>query len=480
LEHRELDVGMAHLRAGRWEEGIAALRAVLAREPGLAEIWSNLGFALRAAGRGEEAREALERAVAISPRLADAWNLLGLVEQEAGRHDASRRHFDQAVVLRPGFALAMMNRANADQALGRHDAALAGYARALELDPSNAGIHYNLGVLHQKVAGRADAAIAEYREAIRLDPSFADAHLNLSDLLLAQGRLREGWDEFMWRPQRRAYAAERARAGAPYVLAPAGAPPLVLRAEQGLGDILFYLRHAAVAASRGVRLAFNGDRRLHPLLERTGLFEGIADEVAVSPSEILVGDLPLVVEAADESRPAPLRLGAEGAARERIARRLRAAGPPPWIALTWRAGERGVGLFDRHFKEISPAALGEALHGTTATWISVQRSPAAGEREALEARLGAPVHDFSGVNADLEEALATMSLVDDYIAVSNTNLHLRAGAGRAARVLVAFPPEWRWGFEGESPWFAGMRTYRAAPGSDWTQALAALRRDMRP
>jgi hypothetical protein len=63
------------------------------------------------------------------------------------------------------------------------------------------------------------------------------------------------------------------------------------------------------------------------------------------------------------------------------------------------------------------------------------------------------VHDFSSVNSDLEEALALMSLVDGYVGVSNTNVHLRAGAGGAAHVLVPPPFEWRWMASGASPWF---------------------------
>jgi hypothetical protein len=175
-----------------------------------------------------------------------------------------------------------------------------------------------------------------------------------------------------------------------------------------------------------------------------------------------------------------VRLTAHRDALHAIDRRLRAAGPPPWIALTWRAGERSKGLFDRLFKEAPIAELGAALKGKQATWISVQRVPAPGEREALAQALGAPVHDFSAVNADLESALALLDLADDYVGVSNTNTHLRAGLDRPARVLVPFAPEWRWGLAGKSPWFPAMTPYRQTAGGDWAGALADLRRDMLP
>jgi Tfp pilus assembly protein PilF len=483
LNENDLDLGMAALRAGRWDEGIARLRAVVATRPGFAEIWSNLGYALRMTGQHMEARDALERAVRLAPNLADAWNLLGLTDQEAGRHDQARREFDRAIALRPAFAAALMNRANSDQALGHIDAALAGYARALAIEPANAAVHYNLAHLHQKRMGDYERAQDEYRQAIRLDPQLADAHLNLAHMLFALGSFAEGWREFAWRPQRRAYEAAMASAGRRYEV-PATIPgELHLRGEQGLGDILFFLRFAAVAAKGGTRIAFNGDRRLHPLLERTGLFTSLSSEESLPPAErpeLLVGDLPLVVDAAGRLFPESLRFEARPQALDAIGRRLNAAGPAPWIALTWRAGERSLGLFDRLFKEAPIAELGAALRGKPATWISVQRAPAAGEREALALALGAPVHDFSDVNADFESALATLDLAADYVGVSNTNMHLRAGLGHPARVLVPFAPEWRWGLQGNSPWFPAMTTYRETAGRDWSRALGELSRDMRP
>jgi hypothetical protein len=62
--------------------------------------------------------------------------------------------------------------------------------------------------------------------------------------------------------------------------------------------------------------------------------------------------------------------------------------------------------------------------------------------------------------------------------VSNTNVHLLAGIGRGARVLVPYPPEWRWVREGSSPWFAGCTVYREPQSRGWTEPLAGLRRDL--
>jgi hypothetical protein len=70
-------------------------------------------------------------------------------------------------------------------------------------------------------------------------------------------------------------------------------------------------------------------------------------------------------------------------------------------------------------------------------------------------------------------------LIDEYVAVSNTNVHLRAGLGKATRVLVPCPPDWRWMDAGRtSPWFPDCRIYRQSPSGDWSNALARLKKDL--
>ncbi|MBI2508645.1 MAG: hypothetical protein HYV99_01175 [Betaproteobacteria bacterium] len=109
----------------------------------------------------------------------------------------------------------------------------------------------------------------------------------------------------------------------------------------------------------------------------------------------------------------------------------------------------------------------------------LQRHPSPQELADLTRSLGRELLDLSAANEDLEEILALLSLLDDYVGVSNTNMHLMAGLGKTARVLVPCPPEWRWMAWGEeSPWFPGFTTYRQRPDGDWNDALAALRRDL--
>mgnify|MGYP001570699542 CR=1 FL=1 len=68
---------------------------------------------------------------------------------------------------------------------------------------------------------------------------------------------------------------------------------------------------------------------------------------------------------------------------------------------------------------------------------------------------------------------------NDYVGVSNTNMHLRAELGKTARGLVPHSPDWRGMAEGaESPWFPGSPVYRQEVDRDWGEAFERLTQDL--
>jgi hypothetical protein len=90
--------------------------------------------------------------------------------------------------------------------------------------------------------------------------------------------------------------------------------------------------------------------------------------------------------------------------------------------------------------------------------------------------LGRPAHDLSALNDSLLDMSAVLALAEQYVGVSNANMHIRAGLGRAAHVLVPFPAEFRWMDAGEeSPWFPAFRALRQPPSREWSKPLALLR-----
>jgi len=496
-------LGAVRHRLGDVERASEAFRTSLELAPGQADTRHNLAVALRDLGQPRTALEEVQRALALRPdypaarRLlaelqealgdpgaaeatlrehlaghpddAAAWNNLALLLEQRGEHAEATHCLERALALGEDPTL-HCNLGLSCLRQGQTARARAHLQRALALAPREPAVHNDLGLLAEG-EGRYEEAETHLRRALELDPEHPRAHANLARLLLAGGRHREGWRHYLYR---------RSRRGRPYRTAlPAelAGHTLTIDGDQGLGDELFFLRWARHLRERGARIRYHGDPRLFPLLLRNDAVDETSPEPADETQAWSVGDLPALLEA--EDTPAPLPLRPDPARRERLASCL-ASCPRPWIALTWEAGTPGP---DRLHKRIDPATLGQALGAALgdrpATLLAVQRHPHATDRQRLAAAAGRPVHDLAHLHDDLDDLLALMDLADGYVTVSNTALHLRAGLGRPAHVLVPHPPEWRWGWHGtESPWFPGMTIYRQEKGGDWAPALQRLAREI--
>jgi tetratricopeptide (TPR) repeat protein len=468
-------------------------------------------IALRA-GAPDIAVERARRAVDLDRNNALYLNNLGIAYSELGDLGAAEKTLRRALSLKPAYAEAHYNLAKALHKQGRHRDALQEYERAHALKPQSGPIVVGLSVMYRllgeperalpllrAIAAASNAlpetlvsnlaeciadvegtqaAIAWLREVVARQPRSANARYTLAVLLLSVGEWQDGWREYLWRP-----GLLRASGARPLAEAFTPLPPrldgkrVLLRSEQGLGDVLFFLRFAAELRSRGAELALDCPDKLVPLLaEKIALKSAAAADL-----ELFVGDLPALLET-DGAR-APFGLSLDDAACERVRLKLARLGPPPYLGLTWRAGtdvwsEYGANVAVL-FKNISPRLLGQAVRGWRGTLLSLQRAPTPEEMQVLSAAAGAPVHDLSALNDDLVEMLALLAQLDEYVAVSNTNIHLLAGLSRSARVLISHPPEWRWmRGEGGSVWFPGFPVYRRGMRRDWSEALERLRRDL--
>ena len=508
--------------AGRLEEAKRACRKLLAKRPDIAEAHVVFGAIHEQMGDEARAHESHARALKLRPEWSEAHVQLTIADLfgDYGRYAEAEAHCRRAVELQPDLADARYNLAGTLNALGRPAEAIAELQELLRRAPQAADGRVQLLQLlkeerrfdemeavarhgralhpseprYPKEVGLAlwwqgdfEQAVSAFRDAADLarDPEseeLAEARFLEGGSLLALGRLAEGWAAYHWRPTRRRLSAVHPElVPDPRLIAAASAPKrLRILAEQGIGDELFFLRFAPALRSRGHRLSVSCEPKLATLLaSMPHLVDGINEPGEVDFT-LASGDLPL---ASGHALAPPLALPVDAERRERIATKLRGFGPPPYIAVTWRAGLMPDEPKPSHAywaKHIAPDQLGRALRAVDARIAIVQRRPQADDLRRFTEALGREALDLGAVNDDLRDAIALLSLVDDYVGVSNTNLHLRAGLPRhSARVLVFNRPEWRWGTRGDaSAWFPGFVLYRAAPGSDWTDALLRLESDL--
>jgi Flp pilus assembly protein TadD len=502
-----MDAATRAVDAADWPRAEPLLRRIVAENPSDASAWHMLAVIAIRHGRPDEAIELCDRAVRLERRNALFLSALGVAHAEAGHPDEAERCFKRALKERPDYAEAHYNLGKVYAGVGNRIEAERCYMRARRLDPSRGDFLNNLALLYCQdgrdeealallaqaravspddetvainhanallaTAGPA-AAIAELTGFVARRPDAAAAHASLGRKLLAEGRYLEGWREYAWR---------HGRAGRSL---PAEIGRVLLLPAQGLGDHLFFLRFAGALRARARHVAFLcPDKLLGVLGSLPMLYELRSTRL---PGEFDV-ELPLdeLPGALGETgtRP-PVPISPEPSRVHAWQTRLAALGPPPYLAVTWRAGgkredarEHGVLGEEPLYKEVKLSELAAAVRGWRGSVLIVQRKPLAGECELFGQAVGRAAHDLSSANDDLAEMAALLSLVDEYVGVSNTNMHVRAGLARHARVLVPFPPEFRWMHEGNRvPWFPGFLVYRQTPRLDWRAALESLENDL--
>jgi tetratricopeptide (TPR) repeat protein len=477
---------LQQLQQGRDAEAEVTLRALVAANPRDDQLRYLLGVALVRQKKDEEAIEFLRRAIALSHRHADYHNALGSALRNAGQLEASIEAFGRALKLDPNLHDARYNLALAYQFNRQFDHAEAEIRRVITASPRDVEVVQALTNLRW-LQGDYEGALGLLREAIERVPESGNLRFSLGDRLLALGRFEEGWFHYLWRINRHLFLE---RLGLPFnqpeLFEPFDADlsgrTVHVHAEQGIGDDLFFLRFVPFLRERGARLVGAVTPRLMDMVARSGALDELQPAVERAPRSAdyrLLADLPFLLEAHKLPLPRSLRFAPLAEKAAEIAVRLQGL-RRPLIGLTWRAGT-GPEQGDRNalYKEVpfnKFVAMAQRLPGTL---LALQRAPKESEIEKLGAACGPRLVDLSALNADLEGMLALLAQIDDYVGVSNTNMHLCAALGRGARVLVGRGVEFRWMTEGaESPWFPGFHAYRPTHQLDWIPAFDAVAADL--
>ncbi|HSD53056.1 MAG TPA: tetratricopeptide repeat protein [Burkholderiales bacterium] len=318
-------------RQGKLDDAIIQLRKLLERDPGNGDAWFNLGNMHRARGAFGEAARCFGRAAALRPADPDAAINLGLVLAQSDRLEDAAAALESFLARSSPHPDALLNLGQVRRALGSPEGARDSFEAALRLAPAHLGARVNRAIALAELDAE-DAAEAEARSIISGHPDCAEAHLLLASLCLATGQFEEGWREYRWRPDRlRALGV----APLPSIEQLRGAAVRV-SGEQGLGDVLFFLRYLPALREVAASVRLRTDPRLAAILPSAWDANRERGPEAGTIA-ILAGDPPALLG------PAPVASLALSPEPDRVAAvkaRLRRAGPPPYVGVTWEAGTR--------------------------------------------------------------------------------------------------------------------------------------------
>jgi tetratricopeptide (TPR) repeat protein len=460
------------------------MRRAIGVAPGVPLYHLNLAKVYRGAGHPTEALASVDRAVALDARFAEAHiersACLLALRRPSEAEIAARR----AVSLRPSDPQALGALGNALAEQGRMDQAIIEYRAALEEHPQHAETLNNLGESLRKV-GQYEEAERHLRESVRLAPQVGDGHFNLSLLLLAHGRLEEGWAEYEWRWRQIGVHPPRFEQPA-WDGAPLDGKSILLYGEQGLGDVIQFVRYAPLVQRE--RRARKVIVQCQPaLMSLVKTVEGVAAVIAGdTPAEAMpafdvhcaLASLPHRFGTTIETIPNQCPYVSADSAHVRAWReRLKLTSDVRNIGLVWAGSATHRNDRNRSCRLADLAPLAK-IRGVR--WFSLQLGDAA--QQLASSPAGMTIEDPTDGLRDFADTAALMEALDLTITVDTAPAHLAGALARPVWVMLPSVPDFRWLLDrGDSPWYPAMRLFRQRSAGDWSgvmlEVVQALDRD---
>ncbi len=470
-----LNLGNACLELGHHAEAIAAYRQALTLYPDYVDALVNLGAVLRRERQYAASEQQLRCALRLRPSSALAHFHLGTTLQRLGRFDEAIAHLREALHRQPHYPDAEHNLGVTLRKSGRLDEALTHYQKRLARNPDATEHLINLGHVYTRL-GQLDQALKRFEQALALQPDSPEAHTNRGILWLLRGDYSQGWAEYEWRLQQKNASAPRwPQPRWDGSLKPEEA--LVLSVEQGVGDILQFIRYMPRVKERVGSVYLACRQPLIPLLSRCrGIDRLIAEGDTVPPVDLQAPllSLPYILGTTLDNLPRQVPyLEADPNLSNHWKARL-AVYPGLKVGLVWQGNPEHP---DDAFRSLPLQQLEPLLGIPGVHYFSLQKGDGAEQLDALPA---GSLIDWSaeldeGTGAFMDTA-ALLRHLDLLITVDTAIAHLAGGLGVRTWLMLAAVPDWRWLLDREdSPWYPTLRIFRQTTPGDWGPVVACLR-----
>ncbi|HJT31184.1 MAG TPA: tetratricopeptide repeat-containing glycosyltransferase family protein [Pirellulales bacterium] len=454
------------LKQGQAAEAAQALEQALRLRPDWPELHNSLAVARRLQGHLDEALARCREAVRLAPDMAEARNNLGSMLSEQGKLEEAIGSLRDAIRLKPGFANAHSNLGVVCYRQHRYADAVAEYRQALAYNPAFAEAHNNLGSVLFDL-GQAAEALASFNEAIRLQPDYRQAHLGRALVWLSRGDYEQGWPEFEWRlPAERSSPGDVRR----WTGDELAGRTLLLKAEQGLGDTLQFIRFASLVRRGGGRVVLACQPQLAPLLAAScPMVDQVVSQAETSPTfdvHLPLLSLPGLFGKTLASVPADIPYLHPKRSLVEKWRAILSGVPGLKIGIAWQGNPQYHGDPERSFPlgEFEPLARVPNVR-----LISLQKGP--GTEQLLAARRHFPVIEFDPldeITGPFMDSAAMMKNLGLVITCDSAICHLAGALGVRTWAAIAAAPDWRWlQHRDDSPWYPTLRLFRQPKLGDW-------------
>lgn len=470
------------LQSKQFSQAEQVLKAALTYYPQQARFWLLTGQVSQQLENTEAATQAYQQALVLRPDLAEARYHLTLLQIETYEFTSAIQNLQTLLKLKPRDPgiLALLSQVYHDD-FQLHQA-LHYAQQVLELIPEHAGSLINLGNIYRHL-DQPEQAMAYYQKARDLSQDTSKAETNICYLQLRQGDTPEGWRHFQLLRQDKAgpyWPAEF------YEWDGEVRPdkPLIIYAEQGLGDTLQMLRFAQ-------RLQVMGQPCYLWSLQSTGLKRLVENmqpgiKVFENPQELEIPsgnvyfsyeiDLARHFGWTRHQQPEPVPYFYAQPGPEHI---LPQTDKALKIGLVWSSGAK---KFDRsqywsyRQRSLPFHTLLPLIHGhPELQFYSLQVGPDIQELEQCP-----EVIDLSPQIKDFYDTACFIQQLDLVITVDTSVAHLAGALNKALWIMLPSAPCWRWGPDKKSttPWYPSARLFYQQNLLEWEAVIHEINAEL--
>ena len=337
-------------------------------------------------------------------------------------------------------------------------------------------VYNDLGILLYRL-NRLNEAEIKYKKALELNQDNVIAHYNFALLLLLEGKLKDGWTEFMWFYHPRCTHQDKSiqpNTSAPQWIGESlNGKTILIIPEQGLGDMIQFIRYAELLKKHGATVCVGVKESLSIIFKTISYIDQIikSDEPCILDYWTFPLQLPYYFQTTIETIPCnvPYLFADETKSiwwNEWLNQKIPTTNKR--VGLVWAGNPKHPNDANRSLS-FSQLAIFSDLENVT--FVSLQL----GEKEKKQINQGlegVTILDASSFLYDFTDSAALLKNLDVLITVDSAPAHLAGALNFPVWVMITKVPDWRWLLErSDSPWYPSMRLFRQPEIGDWTSVL---------
>lgn len=466
------NLGVAARKRCLWEKMDECFSKVLELSPNHMHSLRYKAFALQKMGLHTKAISFFEQALALRPQDPGTLDMIARAYFELHTQDGYQKalqHLATLITLKPDTLEIQLQRAHVLLWFGQTEKATKLYEQLLQKYPNNTQLYISTGYEFEQ-NHLIDTAIEYYKRAIEVDPNNSQAHIALSGALFNTKQYKQGFIEYEWR--------FNAPGSNPLPNRWDGTDPagkkVVLLAENGLGDIIQFIRFAKLVKEQGAYVITTAPKPLVQLFKLCPYIDEVSAVGTPVPQHHFrtsLQCLPYIYELEEDLHNEPY-LFANKKLVKYWKQKLNTNTKTFNVGICWKAG--GGKADPPHRKRNIPLnTFAPLAHIPGVKLFGIQKKDRVEDPDDIP-NFSITLFDeqFDVAHGGFMDSAAVMQNMNVVISVDTSTGHLAGALGVPTIIVLPYAADPRWTISGTTtPWYKTVQLVRQSQPGNWETAI---------